>query len=137
MNKAQIWALTVAAGAAHASPSHVNSAPSFKDLPIEARSVIRDAEAAAQRRDTQALRTLMAPSFRWNLGPDGETHDAAVRAWLADPDYLRQMVSVLRKGCVLMDLVTISCPGAGGTSFRAGFQRTGGGWKMTYFLAGD
>ena len=79
----------------------------------------------------------MAPSFRWNFGPDGETQDAAIQAWQADRDYLRQMVRVLRNGCFLEGLETITCPGRGGTSFRAGFQHTNDGWKMNYFLAGD
>lgn len=134
---ASAWALAVAASAATASPARADAAASLKVLPSEARSVIRDARTAARRGDVQALRRLMAPSFRWNFGPDGEIHDAAIQAWRTDPDYLRQMVRVLRKGCVLADVDTITCPGAGGTSFRAGFQRTSDGWKMIYFIAGD
>lgn len=139
---AEVLTLAVAASAATASPIRVDATPSlsassFETMPTEARSVIRNAQATARRGDTQALRKLMAPSFQWNFGPDGATHDAAIQAWRVDPDYLHQMVRVLSKGCVLADLDTISCPGAGGTRFRAGFQRTSDGWKMNYFLAGD
>lgn len=99
--------------------------------------MIREAYAAARKGDPQALPKLMAPNFRWSFGPDGENLDSALQVWRADPDYLRQMVRVLRKGCVLADVDTVTCPGFGGTSFRAGFQRTSDGWKMNYFLAGD
>lgn len=79
----------------------------------------------------------MAPSFRWNFGPDGESHEAAIQAWRADPDYLRQMARVLRQGCFPDGAERITCPGRGGAHFRAGFQYTREGWKMSYFLAGD
>jgi hypothetical protein len=79
----------------------------------------------------------MAVSFRWNFGPEGDIHDAAIRAWRADRKYLRQMARVLRNGCSLASETSITCPGRGGTDFRAGFQYSSDGWKMSYFLAGD
>jgi hypothetical protein len=106
-------------------------------VPKDARATIRDVLGAARQRNVQVLRTFMAPGFKWNFGPDGDSADAATRAWQADPDYLRQLVRVLRTGCFLESRDIVTCPGKGGTNFRAGFERTSDGWKLTYFLAGD
>jgi hypothetical protein len=75
--------------------------------------------------------------FIWSFGGDSDA-DQAIAEWKQDDKYLRALDRVLRNGCKpAQDNRQVECPGKGGTSFRAGFEKTPSGWRMSSFVEGD
>jgi hypothetical protein len=109
---------------------------SAESLPADARSLIREVRAAAQKSDLAALRRLMVQEFQWSFGGDRD-REQALAAWAADPQSLRHLTRVAGEPCGFITAQIIQCPRRGGIGYRAGFERTGDGWRMSYFVAGD
>jgi hypothetical protein len=111
----------------------------WRDLPPDAVDVVARVHEAANTRDVNALRVLMASEFTWSLGAE-PSMDQAIAMWNADADLLRTMARTLAHGCghdAASD--TIACPAgatvdAGGA--RAGFKKQNGIWRFTFFLGG-
>jgi hypothetical protein len=107
-----------------------------KAIPKDAADVIRSTLDAADKKALSSLRALMVDAFTWSFGGD-EDANQAIAEWKKDPKYLREMVGVLKMGCHLESATQIECTGRGGMTFRAGFIKSGQGWRMNYFVEGD
>jgi hypothetical protein len=104
-------------------------------LPAGAREVIAQVQSAARTSDYPKLRSLMVDEFSWSFGGDASA-DQAIAEWRKQPRYLRQLASVTKSRCTYRKQY-VECPANAGTSFRAGFTKIGGRWKMAYFVEGD
>ncbi|NLR74089.1 hypothetical protein [Leeia aquatica] len=93
---------------------------------------------AALQRDYVALRRLMVAEFIWSFGGDGSA-DQAIAAWKARPDLLRTLSRITAAGvaCAQETPETVACPAHAGLSYRAGFVKLSGQWRLAYFVAGD
>lgn len=108
-----------------------------RPIPDDARSIIREVRAAAKTKDFRTLRRLMVSEFTWSFGGDGDA-DQAIDAWRRDPTALPELYRVTGHRCVFRtDEMNIQCPPNAGYKYRAGFTKTGQGWRMSYFVAGD
>jgi hypothetical protein len=108
-----------------------------KPIPIEASSIIRKVHNSAQKRDFSTLRALMVSEFTWSFGGDGDA-DQAINAWRRDPAAMRELVRITGQRCAFdSDQEKIQCPPNAGFHYRAGFEKTEQGWRMSYFVAGD
>lgn len=108
------------------------------DIPVEARRVIAAVHHAAHQRDFGAIERLMAREFVWTFGPEADgSASQAIRAWRVDPVRLAELARVTGLQCSLQESGYVQCPANAGIGYRAGFRRTGQGWRMVYFLAGD
>jgi len=105
-------------------------------IPDDAQATIRAVGSAAGRQDLAALDKLMVREFTWSFGGDRDARQA-LDAWRADPRYLAQLSRATAAKCGYITPTIIECPVRAGTGHRAGFERTTGGWRMSYFVAGD
>jgi hypothetical protein len=114
------------------------SAAAIKKAPVpkEAQAIINKTRQAVGAKDFAKLRALMISEFTWSFGGDGDA-DQAIEAWRKDPQYMKQMSAVLKRGCHADDVDRVICPGKGGMGFRAAYVKTEAGWRMEYFVAGD
>ena len=113
--------------------------PSLAGHPIldeEAAKVIRQVHFAAKRKDFASLEKLMVTEFVWSFGGDGDAKQA-LEEWRTNPSALGHLYRVTGMKCTVYSKDSIECPRNAGVSYRAGFERMPGGWRMTYFVAGD
>lgn len=108
-----------------------------KPIPVDARAVIREVRMAAKAKNLAGLRRLMVAEFTWSFGGDGDA-DQAIEAWKRDPAAIRKLYRITGDRCAFtVDEKNIQCPPNAGYQYRAGFTKTGEGWRMSYFVAGD
>ncbi|MBB3121003.1 hypothetical protein [Pseudoduganella violacea] len=108
-----------------------------KPIPAEAHLIIQKVRAAAKRKDFSTLRKLMVPEFTWSFGGDGDA-DQAIDAWRRDPRVMKELFRITGHRCAFAsNEENIQCPPNAGYDYRAGFEKTEHGWRMTYFVAGD
>jgi hypothetical protein len=105
-------------------------------LPPDATAVIQEVAACAARKDMEGVRARMADEFTWSFGGDSDA-DQATAEWAKDPRYLQELERVLRSSCKIAAPDRIECPRRAGLGFRAGFVKTDGTWRMSYFVEGD
>lgn len=105
-------------------------------IPKEVQSLISKVHVAASKKDTDALKKLMAAEFVWSFGGDVDA-EQAIQAWKADKSILKKLYRVTGRDCVRKADQSIECPKNAGTSYRAGFKQTTEGWRMFYFVEGD
>lgn len=105
-------------------------------IPKEAQALISKVHVAASKKDTDALKKLMAAEFVWSFGSDGDA-EQAIQAWKANMSILKKLYHVTGRDCMEKTDHSIECPKNAGTSYRAGFKQTTEGWRMFYFVEGD
>jgi hypothetical protein len=105
-------------------------------IPKEAASLIAQVSGAAQRKDFSALRSMMVQDFTWSFGGDGSA-EQALEEWKRRPAMLNKLSKAARSKCGFVSAGVVQCPARAGTSYRAGFKRLDGRWKMVYFVVGD
>jgi hypothetical protein len=114
----------------------------FGPIPEDAAEAVRAVRRAAAKRDVAALRTLIADDITWSFGA-APGADGAIAMWQADGTQLEAMVKVLDGGCRLDEAgAQVTCPPAytespGYLGHRAGFEKRGQAWKLTFFVSGD
>jgi hypothetical protein len=78
----------------------------------------------------------MIRDFQWSFGGDADVQQA-LEAWKADPKYLQHLRRVTSQPCGFITPQVVQCPLKASAGFRAGFERTPEGWRMSYFVEGD
>ena len=120
---------------APAKPRELDQGP-WANLPKGAPEVVAKVSAAAEKKDTAALRPLMSDDFAWSQGGAGA--DAAVAMWQADPLVLSSLTKVLAQGCSERETdALIVCPARGETGpgkWRAEFRKQGSAWRFAAFF---
>jgi hypothetical protein len=108
----------------------------WANLPKGAPEVVAKVSAAADKKDTGALRPLMSDDFTWSAGGTPSA-DAAVSMWQADPLVLSQLTKVLALGCSERESdALIVCPARGESGpgkWRAEFRKVGSAWRFAAF----
>lgn len=104
-------------------------------LPSDLKQFLAQVHGAAKRKDLVALKAGMIQEFTWSFGGD-RSADQALEEWRKDAKYLKALAAATQGSCSRI-AAEFECPAKAGSSFRAGFKRIGGSWKMTYFVAGD
>ena len=117
----------------------VGSTPlvALAQVPPEACASIARVREAASARDMKALRELMAPHFKWTLGPSSETPQEAIAVWNKAPQALAQLSAASGMKCELLTKELVQCPADAGMGYRAGFALEKGAWMLSHFLEGD
>jgi hypothetical protein len=114
----------------------------FGPIPEDAAEAVRAVRRAAAKRDFAGLRKLLADDLVWSFGGEPSA-DEAIVLWQADGTQLEAMVKVLDAGCRIDDpKQQVTCPPAytetpGYLGHRAGFEKRGKAWKLTFFVSGD
>jgi hypothetical protein len=121
---------------APAKPRELDQGP-WANLPKGAPEVVAKVSAAAEKKDTAALRPLMSDDFAWSAG-GSPSADAAVSMWQADPLVLSSLTKVLALGCSERETdALIVCPARGETGpgkWRAEFRKQGSAWRFAAFF---
>jgi hypothetical protein len=121
---------------APAKPRDLDQGP-WANLPKGAPELVAKVNAAADRKDTGALRPLMADDFSWSAG-GSPSADAALSMWQADPLVLSSLTKVLALGCSERESdALIVCPARGETGpgkWRAEFRKLNGAWRFAAFF---
>ncbi|HYG60992.1 MAG TPA: hypothetical protein VEL74_00295 [Thermoanaerobaculia bacterium] len=114
--------------------------------PSGAREAVESVQKAAAAGNAAALRPFMASELTWSFGGDADAGQA-IKHWRQNPEVLREMAAILARGCVVQETPEgaserIVCPPeyesqSGYLGYRAGFERRGEVWKMTFFVQGD
>jgi len=105
------------------------------EVPADARAVIQAVHDATAKKDYDALSRHMAKDFQWSVAGEGDVREA-MRAWKSNPKYLRNLLRVTSRPCGIRGEEIVECPAKAGKGFRAGFEKTPQGWRMTYFVEG-
>ncbi len=109
----------------------------WQNLPKGAPEVVAAVNAAADKKDTLALRRFMSDDFTWSAG-GSPSADAAVSLWSADPLLLASLTKVLAAGCSERETdALIVCPARGESGpgkWRAEFRKVGSGWRFAAFF---
>ena len=111
----------------------------FGDVPPAAAKLVGAVQAAARKRELEAIRPLLAPDFVWSEGAEGSA-DGALALWGADPSALSQLSTLLEKGCghhpaeKVVTCPAASPPDGSGVGPRAGFRLVGNEWQFVFFL---
>jgi hypothetical protein len=105
------------------------------DVPTEAQVIINQVHTAAKNKDTIALDKLMVREFVWSFGGDGDSKQALAE-WKKNPVAFQNLQRVTGLPCTVKQAI-IECPRNARANYRAGFEQTPAGWRMTYFVAGD
>ena len=104
-------------------------------LPAAAVDVIAQVNAAASRKDFNALAALMTTEFVWSYGGDASA-TGALANWESHPLVLKDLQRITSSPCVAKSSL-VECGAAAKGGYRAGFKQTPAGWRMVYFVQGD
>jgi hypothetical protein len=113
--------------------AHVNASST---LPKDAQELIAKVHQAAKIKDVTFLGKNMTSDFGWSFGDDDGLQQA-LNHWKEKPDQFKHLWDVTGKKCGFKSNDLIQCPMDAGMGYRAGFEKTDVGWKMSYFVAGD
>jgi hypothetical protein len=117
-------------------PEVLDTGP-WANLPKGAPDVVAAVNAAADKKDTAALRRFMTSEFTWSAG-GAPSADAALSMWSADPLLLANLSKILQAGCSERETdALIVCPAradAGPGKWRAEFRKVDGSWRFAAFF---
>ena len=126
-------------GSAGSADDEIKTDPSaFKGVPADAAKALAQLKDTLARRDTDALKALIATDVVWSLGgaPGVET---AMAMWQADPDTFDQMARLVGDACVADGDKRVKCPGGDPVAgqYQLVLEPREGAWKVTSFMRAE